>query len=161
MINNIKNELQNLSVLVNKGLDNYISVHNRIYNESGTFMSLFKNMFGKGVSNKELLKYSEDLKPEWHNILNELDKYKEEKYSNLNNVEADFFDKLFFYSNAVNKTIDVLIKKQSLLLEKSLNNSMVSFNDYNKIELEYENCIQEYRKAGVILNITYLNMISN
>jgi hypothetical protein len=52
------------------------------------------------------LKYSEDLKPVWRNILNELEIYKKKKYSILNDVEADFFDKLFFYSNAVNNTID-------------------------------------------------------
>jgi hypothetical protein len=154
-------ELQHLSAIVNKGLDSYISVHNQICNESATFMSLFKNIFGRGVSNEELLKYSENLKPEWINILNELEIYKEEKYSILNDVEADFFDKLFFYSKAVNQTIEIMIKKQSFLLDKSLNNTITSYENFEKINLGYEICITNYKRAGHNLKISYYNMISS
>jgi hypothetical protein len=55
MAKNAINELQNLSVRVHKGLESYISVHNRIHNESGTFMSLFKNMLGRGGKQRRTL----------------------------------------------------------------------------------------------------------
>lgn len=150
-------ELQDLAVKVNTGLRNYIAVHNLIFKESATFKSLIKNIFGKGISNEELLNYSENLLPEWNQIFEVLERYKVEKYINLNKTEADFFNTLYSYSEALKQTIELLIKRQIFLYQKSINNykDVTSYGNYDELHREYQFSISKYMEKGQELNVAF------
>lgn len=154
-------ELINLAKTVNIGLTNYINVHNLIFKESATFKSLIKNIFGKGISGEQLLNYSENLLPEWNEIFEKLEKYKVDEYLNLNENEKNFFNTLFSYSESLKKTINLLIKRQIFLYQKSINNysDITSYGNYDELHKEYELSILKYRKIGEKLNSDYRKLL--
>lgn len=154
-------ELINLATKVHIGLTNYINVHNLIFKESATFKSLIKNIFGKGISGEELLNYSENLLPEWNEIFEELEKYKREEYLNLNESEKKYFNTLFSYSKSLKETINLLIKRQIFLYQKSINNykAITSYGNYDELHKEYELSISKYRTIGEKLNSDYRNLL--
>jgi hypothetical protein len=154
-------ELINLAKTVNIGLTNYINVHNLIFKESGTFKSLIKNIFGKGISGEQLLNYSENLLPEWNDIFEKLEKYKTDEYLNLNESEKIFFNTLFSYSESLKETINLLIKRQIFLYQKSINNysDVTSYGNYDELHKEYELSILKYRKLGEKLNSDYRKLL--
>ena len=151
----------NLAKTVNVGLTNYITVHNIIFKESATFKSLIKNIFGKGVSGEQLLHYSENLLPEWNIIFDELAKFKNEKYEYLNEMEKIFFNTLLSYSESLKETINLLIKRQIFLYQKSINNysEITSYGNYDDLHKEYELSILRYRKIGEKLNLDYRRLL--
>lgn len=154
-------ELINLAKTVNIGLTNYINVHNLIFKESATFKSLIKNIFGKGISGEQLLNYSEHLLPEWNDIFEKLEKYKADEYLNLNESEKIFFNTLFSYSESLKETINLLIKRQIFLYQKSINNysDVTSYGNYDELRKEYELSISKYRKLGEKLNSDYRKLL--
>lgn len=154
-------ELINLAKTVNIGLTNYINVHNLIFKESATFKSLIKNIFGKGISAEQLLNYSENLLPEWNEIFEKLEKYKADEYLNLNESEKKIFNTLFCYSESLKKTINLLIKRQIFLYQKSINNysDITSYGNYDELHKEYELSILKYRKIGEKLNSDYRKLL--
>jgi hypothetical protein len=154
-------ELLNLAKTVNIGLTNYINVHNLIFKESATFKSLIKNIFGKGISGEQLLNYSENLSPEWNEIFEELEKYKRDEYLNLNEIEKTFFNTLLSYSKSLRETINLLIKRQIFLYQKSINNynDITSYGNYDELHKEYELSIIRYRKIGEKLNSDYRKLL--
>lgn len=154
-------ELINLAKTVNTGLTNYIKVHNLIFKESATFKSLIKNLLGKGISGEQLLEYSENLLPEWNLIFEELENYKIQKHVNLNEMETNFFNTLFSYSESLKETINLLVKRQIFLYQKSVNNyaDITSYGNYAEIHKAYELSIIKYRKIGEKLNSDYRKLL--
>lgn len=154
-------ELIDLAKMVNLGLTNYIKVSNLIFKESATFRSLIKNILGKRVSCEQLLIYSENLLPEWNNIFEVLEEYKTEKYLNLSKTEIEFFNTLYSYSESLKETINLLIKRQIFLYQKSINNyiDITSYGNYEELHHEYLLSITKYRKIGEKLNSDYRKLI--
>lgn len=154
-------ELINLAKKAHIGLTNYINVRNLIFKESATFKSLIKNIFGKGISGEQLLNYSENLVPEWNEIFEELEKYKREEYLNLNESEKNYFNTLLSYSISLKETVNLLIKRQIFLYQKSINNynDITSYGNYEELHNEYLLSITKYRKIGEKLNSDYRKLI--
>lgn len=154
-------ELINLAKRVNIWLMNYINVHNLIFKESATFKSLIKNIFGKGISEEQLLNYSENLLPELNEIFEKLEKYKADEYLNLNENEKKFFNTLYSYSESLKETINLLVKRQIFLYQKSINNyrDVTSYVNYDGLHKEYELSISNYRKVGEKLNSDYRKLL--
>ncbi len=56
-----RDEIRRLALAVSSSLNEYVEVHNKIFQKSATFKSVVKNLFGRGTSMSQLLDDSERL----------------------------------------------------------------------------------------------------
>lgn len=153
-MNNNKDKLIELALLVKDGLDSYIKVHNNIFHEAATFKSLIKNIFGKGVPMESLCNEAEELIPLWDSIYLKVNSFKTSSYSNLTDKEKYYVDVLTKYVDALKKTVFTLVERQRLWGQgsKSFKNNPMTWEAYKKKENEYKRSVEEYMHVGQELN---------
>jgi hypothetical protein len=153
-VDNCRNQIRNLSLLVNDGLTAYITIHDKIFNEAATLKSVLKNILGRGVPMSQLLQEAESLIPIWNSITENIESFHRDIYPLISNPEKSYFDILKRYVVAVNETISLLIERQRLLYERSKGgwNNPVKWNAYQVAERKYQSSIQNYMAIGQDLN---------
>lgn len=151
---NNKDQIKEIAYLVNIGLKNYIHVHDHIFNEAATIKSFIKNLFGKGVLMSELKNEASKLEPLWDSILEKIDSFQKSNYQSLSSDEKKYYDILTKYSIAVNKTIHILIERQTLWEKgtKDLFNNPMTLKEYKEKNIEYQGSVDEYSRIGQQLN---------
>lgn len=151
---NHKHEIRELTWLVKEGLNTYIEIHNIIFNESRTIKSFIKNIFGKGVPMEDLLAEAEKLIPIWDSIQNKVCDFKNSNVSQLNSEELHYFEILIKYVNSLKNTVTKLVERQRLMSKgsKSFSNNSMTWEAFNKKEIEYKNAIEDYTAIGQQLN---------
>jgi len=149
-----KNQLKELSFIVNDGLTNYIKIHDYIHDESETLISAVKNFFGFGVSMDVLLKKAETLIPVWASISDRINDFKKSAYPNLSDDEKYYFETLISYVNAVQKTIASLVERQKFMEEGTNRffNWLMSWKAFQEKRKVYQASVEEYCIIGQKLN---------
>jgi len=108
---NEKEKIKVLAISVNEFLSDYIQIHNEINKEAESFISVIKNLFGRGVPMSKLLDSAKSLIPICDSLRNKIDFFKSTSYSNLSNDEKYYFDILSDYFNALERTVSYLIER--------------------------------------------------
>lgn len=153
-MNNYREQIKDLAFTVNDGLTEYITVHNIILKEGGTFRSFLKNLIGRAVPMSELLEDAEKLVLLWNVITEKISSFKHESYSLMNEDERYYFHILVRYARAMDETVNALVETQKLLNERSKGGqgNLVTWSDYRESENKYKSKILKYKAIGEELN---------
>lgn len=151
---NYRDQIKNLSFMVNDGLTAYIAVHDKIFKEAATLKSFLKNIFGLAVPISQLLQDAETLIPIWNGITEKIESFRRDAYPSINEDERFYFEILNRYAEAVNETVSALVDRQRLLNERSKGgrNNPVNWNVYQDAERKYQSLVQKYLAIGQELN---------
>ena len=139
----ITRQIQQLALLINEELSNYIKVHDLIRSESETFKSTIKNLFGFGTPMSKLLQEAEALIPVWDSIESKLNNFKALEYSLLSEDQKHYVNLLSRFVTALKKTVSCLVSKQKLLAEGVDKFGSITMKEQQKRRSEYENSIEE------------------
>jgi hypothetical protein len=155
-MSNCREHIKNLTYLVNDGLTAYITIHDKIFRESGTFKSFLKNIFGRAVPMSQLLQDAETLVPLWNGISEKIILFGRDANFPMDENERYYFEVLGRYTQAVSETVDALVKRQGLLNQRSKGgqDNSVSWDIYQDAERTYQSAIQKYMAIGQELNNT-------
>jgi len=151
---NYREQIKNLSFVVNDGLTAYITIHDKIFKEAATLKSFLKNIFGLAVPMSQLLQDAETLIPIWDGITGKIESFRRDAYPSINEDERFYFEILNRYAEAVNETVSALVERQRLLNERSKGgrNNPVNWNVYQDAERKYQSAVQKYMAIGQELN---------
>lgn len=147
-----RHRIRELVYLVESGLQSYVQVHNYIQSESATAKSMFKNLIGRGVSNEQLLKNAEALVPVWTDIRTSVTAFEHSSASTMTSHESHYLSILSRYVDALDLTVQVLVERQRLLLERKMNPSDVTLGVFKEVERRYEDRCNDYVALGQELN---------
>lgn len=142
------NQIQQLALLVNQELSNYIKVHDLIHSESETFKSTLKNIFGFGTPMAKLLQEAESLIPVWDSIEVKLNDFRTLEYNMLSANEKHYVNLLSSFVVALKKTVSCLVAKQQLLAEGVEKFGSITMKEQLIKRSAYENAIEEYLQIG-------------
>lgn len=145
-----KDQIKDLAVMVNEGLTIYITLHNKILKESGTFRSFLRNLFGCGTPMSSFLEESENLMFIWGGIHYKVEEYRLSAYSLLLKDEKRYFDILSRYVAALRRTVTALVDRQRLINGgiKELRNNPMTWKAQKQKESVYRTAIEEYSAIG-------------
>ena len=136
--------------LVDDALTRYVAIHDRIFDQQATVMSIIRNLFGGGPDFTKLHAEAKSSDELWSSV----EEYVAECFtafqSGLTPHELNFFTALIPYVKAVKRTTTLLRIRQEALLEK-LNGRPLSLNEYQRIEREYADSVETYVRLGASL----------
>jgi hypothetical protein len=142
-----------LAFEVAQSLEKYIAIHDFIFKESATFMSLLKTMFGRSVPVEDLLLMVQPLENDWETISRKVHAFGPADCSSLSGDEAIYINLLQKYVHAVQRAVRLLIDRQKLVLEIKRNGKNgPSFSDLQQMEAVYKKAAKEYVREGIELN---------
>jgi hypothetical protein len=153
-MNDYREQIKNLALIVNDGLTAYITVHDKIFKEAATIKSFLKNIFGHAVPMSQLLEEAERLIHLWNGIIEKIALFGNEAYSSMDEDERCYFDILNRYVQALKETIAALVERQKLLNRRSKGgkDNPVNWSVYQEAEKRYQTAIQKYMAIGQELN---------
>ncbi len=143
-----RDEIRRLALAVSNGLNEYIEVHNKIFQESATFKSVVKNLFGRGASMPQLLDDSERLVPPWAAIYEDLEAFRRMSYLSLVPDQRSYFDLLSRYAMAIKETVHALVERQRLLND----GGRLTLESFQEKEQLYRSAVAQYVLIGQELN---------
>lgn len=149
-----KEEVAQLAHYVGQGLDSYIQVHDRVFEEASTLRSVFKNLRGRAVPMPVLLSESEALVPMWVAIRRKVEEYRASVDGALMPNERRYLNLLADYVEAVERTIEALVARQKLLAQGSRGgrNNPMTWEAFRLAECRYQEAIAGYKAIGARLN---------
>jgi hypothetical protein len=149
-----RDEIRRLALAISSGLNEYVEVHNKIFQKSATFKSVVKNLFGRGTSMSQLLDDSERLIPLWAATQEQLEGFWHTSYLSLTPDERSYFDLLSRYARAIEETVYALVERQRLLDEGSRlgRNNTLTWELIQDKERLYRSAVAQYVLIGRELN---------
>lgn len=135
-------------------LDEYITIHDKVFKSTGTFSSLFK-------SHDYLAMYNDidKVKTSFDNKAFELKEIKEKYYASFTDVSIDFFDVLDGYFNALYEAVKELHLLITRLYETSKgiinNDQKLSWLEYSQLTKTYNEKVKAYQELGNKINEMY------
>ena len=130
----------------------YLAIHNRIFAQQATVISLLKNLFGAGVSFEELLEESKAANRLWVDFTFQAERTRTAYRGMVSEEEARFLDVLVEYSIAVRAATASLVERQDLLLKRKHSPKEVSWQAYTAAQDQYKAAVNRYSEQGSTLN---------
>ena len=151
---NHKDQIKDLVMTVDGGLTVYIVVHNAIFQDSATFKSFLRNLFGRGVPTSKFLEDSEQLLVLWGAIGKKIKVFQQTAYPTLSADEKYYFEILARYAAALQKTVAALVDRQRLLAQRSEGGPQnpMSWEACQQTEKLYQIAVEKYMAIGKELN---------
>lgn len=143
-----RDEIRRLALAVSSSLNEYVEVHNKIFQKSATFKSVVKNLFGRGTSMSQLLDDSERLVPLWAAIHEDLEAFRRTSYLSLVPDQRSYFDLLSRYAMAIKETVLALVERQQLLND----GGRLTWELFQEKERLYTSAVAQYVLIGQELN---------
>lgn len=152
MLTNAEQAVLQCGFAADDALKAYIAIHDRIFAEQATAVSLLKNLFGAGVSFEELLEESQKAHRLWVDFTLQAHRTRLAYRASVSKEEARFLDVLVEYSAAVRAATASLVERQELLLKRKHSPKEVSWQAYTDVQDKYETAVKRYRELGGTLN---------
>ena len=152
MITNAEHAVLECGFRADDALKIYIALHDRIFAQQATIVSLFKNLFGTGTSFEALLEEAKKADRVWRDFSDFTGRTRSTHRASVSEEEALFLDSLLEYATAVHATTQILVERQELLLRRKHKPAEVSWQAYADVERRYEAAVERYRTLGLALN---------
>ena len=137
---------------VGEALQEYIKVDDLILSESGSTLSLLKNLIGKGRGMSELLKHAEALLPTWDGICDRLASFEQDLSPTLSEGEHAYVTVLIRYAEAVRFTVQSLVDLQRHQVAGANRDKSYSWETFKERTRKYRAAVLAYQAIGKELN---------
>jgi hypothetical protein len=135
--------------LVDDALTHYVAIHDRIFDQQATAMSVVRNLFGGGPDFAKLHAEAKAADELWSTVEEHVEECVTVFQSGFSPRERAFFIALVPYVKAVKRTTTLLRNRQEALLSKL--QGPLSLSEYQRIEREYANAAETYVRLGALL----------
>ena len=146
--------------LVDDALARYVAVHDQIFNQQATVMSVLRNLLGGGPDFLKLHEDAESVDELWSTVESHVAECFTAFQNGFTQHESVFFTALIPYVEAVKRTTTLLLRRQEALLSK-LKGQPLSLAEYRSIEREYANSAQTYIHLGGSLQPLAEQLLNN
>jgi hypothetical protein len=137
--------------------DRFIVVDAEIKARSGTLRS----MFGK-VPFHELLELALALQADFTAFIHQVRGFSDEHRHALDKDQSDFLHALDVYATALADTGNALVERQEAAYQgsRSALTSQITWQEFRRLQSNYESCIRRYSQAGVALEARAQQVLS-
>ena len=136
----------------NDALSAYVAIHDRIFAEQATLLSLLKNLIGKGVSFEALLEDAEAANQLWIDVYESANAARDNYRELVSTDEAEFLAALVEYAAALLATTAILVERQQLLLKRKHHPNEVAWETFTDVQRRYDAAVTRYMELGRPLN---------
>lgn len=147
---NYKQRLKKEAQYINSLLSEYIDLHDSILSQSGTFLSMIKNLFIP-IDYESIYKRTEGLVNSFEVKREDLASLESNIDNSIAQDQTKYFDQLLVFFDRLYNTVQLLKERQHKLFLKSKGHNF-SREEFMMLQNKYDQSIRLYKKEGENLN---------